>query len=175
MSARTANDRFHSSQVVGRPSQNVHDCHLQLQTIIGTTTSSPNSFDCHPDIETFTVCAGSAVVVAKVDADLNITQKIFRAKPNVRPINETLSFYNPSTPPATTLRNRLASNSKEGGYGAGHLFEESAGESPGTSQLAKRTREATCISLSSGGTLLAVGEVSSLRSSLCPDQCLAHI
>lgn len=161
MSAFTPNNRFHPSQATGRPSQDDHDYSLQLKTVIGTTTSSPNSFDCHPDIQTFVLCAGSAVVLARVDAHLNITQKIFRARPNARPINETPTFYNHSTPPATILRNRLASTSKDGGYGAGHSFEESAAELPGTSQLSKRTREATCISLSSEGTLLAVGEVSS--------------
>lgn len=168
MSALTPNNRVHPIQATGRQSQDDYDCHLQMKTVIGTTTSSPNSFDCHPEIKTFVVCAGSAVIVARVDAHLNITQQIFRARPNARPINETPSFYNTSTPPVTNLRNRLASSLKDGGYRAGYSFEESAAESPGTSQLIKRTREATCISLSSEGTLLAVGEVSSLRSNLCP-------
>lgn len=168
MSALTPNNRFHPTKATGRPSHDDHDYHLQLKTVIGTTTSSSSSFDCHPEIKTFVVCAGSAVIVAKVDAHLNITQQIFRARPNARPVNETPSFYNPSTPPVATLRNRLASSMKDSGYGAGYSFEESAADSPGTNQLTKRTREATCISLSSEGTLLAMGEVSSSRSNLCP-------
>lgn len=168
MSSFTPNNRFHPVQVNGRLFQDDHDYRLHMKTVIGTTTSSPNSFDCHQEIETFVICAGSAVIVARVDAHLNITQQIFRARPNTRPVYETPSFYNPSTPPATTLRNRLPPSLKDVGYGAGYHFEECASESPGTSQLIKRTREATCISLSSEGNLLAVGEVSSLRSNLRP-------
>ncbi|MCJ1468725.1 hypothetical protein MMC07_007355 [Pseudocyphellaria aurata] len=152
MSAQAPNGCLHPSQANGRPSQDDHDYLLRLKTVLGTTTSSPNSFDCHSDIKTFAVCAGSAVIVARVDAHLNIAQQIFRARPNARPVNETPSFYNPSTPPVTTLRNRLASSFKDGGY------DENVAESPAASQITKRTREATCISLSSEGTLLAVGE-----------------
>lgn len=163
MSASTPNNRSYPSPAAGRSLQEDLGCHLQLKTVIGTTTSSPNAFDSLPDIDAFAVCAGSAVIVARVDAHLNINQQLFRARPNARPVNETHSFYNSSTPPISSLRSRLASSLRDSGYGAGSNHEESAGES----QIYKRTREATCISMSPGGDLLAVGEVSSLQSNSC--------
>lgn len=162
MSALTPSNRY-PNQAAVRSFQEDVGCHLQLKTVIGTTTSSPNSFDSLPHINAFAICAGSAVIVARVDAQLNITQNLFRARPNARPVNETFSFYSSSTPPISSLRSRLASSLKESGYGAGHSYEDSGGESAGTSQICKRTREATCISLSPEGNLLAVGEVSSVQ------------
>ena len=173
MSALKSKNRSCPSQVAGKSSQDDASFHLGLKSVIGTTTTSPNSFDFLSENNIFAFCAGSAVVVARVDAQLGISQQFYRARPNIRSVNETQSFYNPSTPPLKTLRNRLASSSKDGGYRAGYSFEESVTESPGTSQLSKRTREASCISLSPGGDLLAVGEVSWLRSFSC--SIIAHV
>ena len=166
MSTLTPSNRY-PNQAAVRSFQEDVGCHLQLKTVIGTTTSSPNSFDSLLAINAFAVCAGSAVIVARVDAQLNITQHLFRARPNARPVNESFSFYS-STSPISSLRSRLASSLKESGYRVGHSYDDSGGESPGTSQICKRTREATCISLSPEGNLLAVGEVSSVRSNSCP-------
>lgn len=160
MSALKPKSRPCLSQVAGRASQEDVGFHLHLKSVIGTTTTSPNSFDSLPEIETFAFCAGSAVIVARVNAQLGITQQFYRARPNIRSVNETHSFYNPSTPPLKALKNRLAPSTKDSGHRAGYSFEESVTESPGTSHLSKRTREASCISLSPEGHLLAVGEVS---------------
>lgn len=141
--------------------------HLLLKTVIGTTTTSPNSFDSLPEISVFAFCAGSAVIVAQVDAQFGITQQFYRARPNIRSVNEIKSFYNPCTPPSGALRNRLASDLRDSNQKVGYSLEESLTESPVTNQLAKRAREASCISLSPDGHLLAVGEVSSLRSNSC--------
>lgn len=164
MSTLTPKSRFYPSRGARRSSQEDLGVHLGLKTVIGTTTSTPNAFDYLPENNVFAVCAGSAVIVGQVDADTNVKQRLFRARPNARSVNEISSYYNASTPPATVSRSRLASSLRDGGYGGGYAVEDIATESPSANQLSKRTRETTCISLSAQGNLLAVGEVSSLRS-----------
>lgn len=133
--------------------------HFALHTIIGTTTSTPNGFDYDSERNLFAHCAGPAAVVVEVDSDLSIKQTLYRARPNTAPINSTSSFYNSSLP-STPTRYRQTSPLKDGLYSnsqGGYL--DSPIESPGREKLQGRTREASCLSLSRHGDLLAVGEV----------------
>ena len=137
------------------------DASLQvtLRSVIGTTTSSPNAFDTLPDHDSFVICAGPAVILHRVDHDLNITQHLYRARPSTAPINSTSSFYNPSTPPNTPRKPRYGSPFKDAGYEIASAAERNH-DSPGQARANLGTREATCVSLSKCGSLMAVGEVS---------------
>lgn len=133
---------------------------LSLKTVIGTTTDSGNGFDSAPQLNTYAVCAGSAVIVARVDEDLNIIQRFYRAGPSAAAVNLSTSFYSPPTP------NILGENSKgtlfrHGNYGNGSpaTTGDASTVSPGRSRASARTRSASCVSLSADGQLLAIGEV----------------
>ena len=141
---------------------------LALKNVIGTTTSSANGFDSDPVNNSFVCCAGPAVVLCKIDEHLNISQRFFRAKPNVLPINATQSFYNASTPPRTPVKQRHGTPFKPINPEAGSVASPKlALDSPAHIEKIQLGREATCVSMSQGGQLLAVGEV---RDSLdtCP-------
>ncbi len=131
---------------------------LSLLTVIGTTTSSSSGFDCLSQAKTFALCAGSVVVLAQSDQDLNITQRYFRAVPTAVPVNPTVSFYNQATPPG---RNRPAGSLRDGIFGSpstGSPRRETT-DSLGKGMVHQRMKAATCLSLSPDATLLAVGEV----------------
>ncbi len=159
----TPMSRFHASHNPGinptKQARGSNSLHLSLNSVVGTTTDSVNAFDALPENHTFVCCAGSAVVLSRVDEHLNITQRLFRARPNTLPINATPSFYNPATPPNTPGKGRHGSPSKDGSSG---LVYNGLLDCPSTSPSqgkAKRSRETSCVSLSRGGSLMAVGEV----------------
>ncbi|KAJ6141818.1 hypothetical protein N7497_010917 [Penicillium chrysogenum] len=83
------------------PSKTSHQSSLSLQTVIGTTTTTPNGFSSHDQSRSFALCAGSAAVLAELDENDKITQRFFRARPSATSVNPSTSFYNQSTPPAT--------------------------------------------------------------------------
>lgn len=155
----TPRHRLHPPHNVAR-SQEDERLQLSLKTVIGTTTSSPNAFDSDSACHNFVYCAGPAAIISHVHEDLEITQRLFRARQNVLPVNATSSFYNPSTPPATPNKSTHGSPFKDGGYanrsGASSEYNP---DSPGTGRIQNRVREATCVSLSRQGSYLAIGEV----------------
>ena len=159
---------------------------LSLQHVIGTTTSSPNGFDCLQSSKTFALCAGSAVVLTTLDHDDQCTQRFFRARPTAA----AASSYNlPITPITPTKgpdhQNRKISSVKDGGLGvlcSGTPYREPA-DSPGqkTWTARERIKAATCVSLSLDGKFLAVGEVGdnsrlslSVRHADCNRQATIH-
>ena len=154
----TPMSRFHASHNPGlnstKQAQELNSLRLSLNSVVGTTTHSVNAFDALPEQHTFVYCAGSAAVLARVDEHLNITQQLFRATPSATPLNAIPSFYNPATPPSTPAKNRNGSPSKDGGCGV--IYPSN---SPGQDRANKRSRETSCVSLSRGGNLMAVGEV----------------
>ena len=83
------------------PSKTSHHSSLSLQTVIGTTTTTPNGFSSHDQSKSFALCAGSAAVLAELDEDANLCQRFFRARPSATSVNPATSFYNQSTPPVT--------------------------------------------------------------------------
>ena len=145
------------------PSKSVHDdngLQLVLKTVIGTTTSSKSTFDSLADSHVFAYCAGPAVVLNRIDQQLNITQHLYRARPSASPLNATPSFYNPSTPPITPGRSRHGSPLKDRSYSkAPTVTSESTNDLPSHGRASNRSREVTCVSLSHCGRFLAVGEV----------------
>ena len=133
---------------------------LSLKSVSGSTTSSSNGFDTLSDHRVFAYCAGPAAVLSYVDEHYNISQRLFRAKPGALPVNSGSSFYNPSTPPTTPSKVRLNSSLRDGSSATGpNTLTSYTQEFAGTSKLASWNREATCLSLSKNGKLVAVGEV----------------
>ncbi len=150
-------------QTPGNSAREESGLSVLLKTVIGTTTSSANAFDSVRESHSFAVCAGSVVVLSQLDEEFKVTQRFFRARPDVWPANVTPSFYNsPAAQGVPDTRNRLVSSLKDGGYGqapAGFTVGNASTESAGRGKANKRTRDVTCVSLSLGGKLLAVGEV----------------
>jgi len=172
-SESTPKNRLHATQPHVRSSRDNTRLDLSLRTVIGTTTDSGNGFDSVPQLNTYAVCAGSAVIVARLDEDLNIIQRFYRAGPSAAAINPSTSFYSPPTP------NSLGESSKgtlfrHGNYGTGSpaaIGDTSMG-SPGKSRASARTRSASCVSLSADGQLLAIGEVKVMAAcQISTDQC----
>ena len=166
-SVLTPSSRIHASQTYSlnppKQAQELKNLELSLKDIIGTTTDSVNAFDALPGHHSFVCCAGSAAVLSRVDEHLNISQQFFRARPNTSPINATPSFYNPATPPITPGKNRLGSPFKGEVSRISYTgsFNDSS-SSPSQGRANKPSRETSCVSLSRGGDLVAVGEVNRL-------------
>ena len=163
-SVHTPLSRLHASQNTGlnptKQARELNNLQLSLKNVIGTTTNSVNAFDALPGHHSFVCCAGSAAVLSRVDERLNISQQFFRAKPNISPINATPSFYNPATPPITPGKNRRGSPFKDEGprtiYNGSHNYPPN---SPNQGRANNLNRETSCVSLSRGGDLMAIGEV----------------
>ncbi|KAB8346188.1 hypothetical protein FH972_023234 [Carpinus fangiana] len=136
---------------------------LALKQVIGTTADSSNGFDHLESQRSFAFVAGAAAVLARVDENLRITQRFFRAKPTAGPINSNTPIYDsptPAAPTSTFSRSRLGSAARESGVGL-PPFDLSIGvaDSPGNrGALRERAKAATCVSLSRDGKLLAIGE-----------------
>ena len=160
--ALTPRNRFRTTQDVAQGREIDHGWQLTLRSVIGTTTTSNNAFDSVPELSVFAYCAGPAVILSEVDEAFNVSQRLFRSRHSASPINGTSSFYNPSTPPTTPSRSRHGSPLKEAIYGS-----EEYSTTPGSGKAGGWNRDATCISLSRGGKLLAVGEVKSVQCTPC--------
>ena len=150
--------KFHAIQSPGRdPSKQAreyNDLQLSLKSVVGSTTNSVNAFDALPD--TFVCCAGSAAVLSLADDHLRITQRLFRARPNVLPINTTPSFYNSATQPSTPGNSRHGSPLKGEMYNG---LQDHPPGSPSQRRANNRSREISCVALSRRGNLMALGEV----------------
>lgn len=166
----TPSNRFHTARSAGANASSTYasknneaenSLHLTLKNIIGNTTRSVSAFDASPERNSFVCCAGPAVVLSQIDEHHNISQRLFRAKPNTAPLNVTQSFYNPSIPPKTPARSLYGSPLKARGPGVGPTAS-SERDFPDHFSGSSRSRETTCVSFSHKGHLLAVGEVNKL-------------
>ncbi|CAI7622044.1 unnamed protein product [Penicillium bialowiezense] len=146
------------------PSKTSHQSSLSLQTVIGTTTTTPNGFSSHDQSRSFALCAGSAAVLAQLDDDDNISQRFFRARPSAISLNPSTSFYNQnSTPPSTPdPRSRSLSHIRSNPHlnipnGSPSSEAGEAGSPRGWSSR-ERIKAVTSVSISPNGRFLAVGE-----------------
>ncbi|KAI9826175.1 MAG: hypothetical protein M1819_007431 [Sarea resinae] len=141
-----------------------YDSCLSLRQVIGTTTCSAASFDCLPWKRLFASTAGAAAIVIKVDDDLRVCQRFFRARPTAQPVASTNGSYYPSTPtPATAeSRTRTVASLRDAGIGYSAINSPMSdwGESPSskTWSARERVKAATSVSFSPDGKFLAVGE-----------------
>ncbi|KAJ5150132.1 hypothetical protein N7448_001710 [Penicillium atrosanguineum] len=144
------------------PSKSSHQSSLSLQTVLGTTTTTPNGFSSHDQSKRFALCAGSAAVLAELDDDANISQRFFRARPSATSVNPTTSFYNHSTPPATPdPKSRSLSHIRSNPHlnlPASPSGETSDSGSPRAWSSRERIKAVTSVSISPNGRFLAVGE-----------------
>lgn len=158
------------------PNKTAHDgagLSMSLQSIIGTTASSSSGFDCLSKRKSFAICAGSVVVLAQLDVDLNITRRYFRAVPTAVPINTTTTFHRQATPPG---HNRPAGSLRDGMFGSISTVSprRETIDSPGKGMVHQRMKAAKCVSLSPDATLLAVGEVKKING-LVHNQGLTYV
>lgn len=145
----------------------LYESGLSLKRIIGTTVSSPNAFSCLSPSRIFAYTAGAAAVVVNIDDTSNYSQRFFRARPTAIPLNATNnSSCTPSTPTNTANdgRNRSVANIRDSAVPYSPSTPHTSldwGESPSSKTWTSRERikAATCLSISSDGRLLAVGEV----------------
>lgn len=147
---------------------------LSLNTVIGTTIDSGNGFDSLSKYNTYAVCAGSTVILSRIDEQLNAVQSFYRAEQNVTAQNPNDSFYSPNASNNSREGVRAtASPYRDSSHGIGKLatYTDAFMESPGKSRASTRTRSASCISLSADGRLLAVGEVKSNILLQLPADC----
>lgn len=148
--------------LTGTNGKDLNNLRVSFNSVIGTTTDSANAFDSLPENHTIAYCAGSATVLAQVDEHLNLTQRLFRVRPNASPVNPTPSFYNPATPPITPAKSRHGPHSKDGGSETIYNgLQDYHSKSPSQIKATNRNRQTSCLSLSRRGDLMAVGEVNS--------------
>lgn len=144
-----------------------HQSSLSLQTVIGTTTTTPNGFSSHDHSKSFALCAGSAAVLAELDDNANVNQRFFRARPSATSVHPTTSFYNHSTSSSPVTPDSKArslshfrSNPHLNMHHASPTNEFGDNGSPRTWSSRDRIKAVTSVSISPNGRFLAVGEVS---------------
>lgn len=136
---------------------------LSLRTVIGTTTETPNGFSCHANSNRFAICAGSAAILAEVDASGQVSQRFFRARPTVSSVNPVYSFYDTAFTGGTTDgRRKTGMNPRPTGFGLGSTgsprrdWNEDSGSKTWTAR--ERVKATSSVSLSPNGSFLAFGE-----------------
>ncbi|GAB1191133.1 hypothetical protein APSETT444_000304 [Aspergillus pseudonomiae] len=140
-----------------------HQATLSLQTVIGTTTTSPHGFSSHDQSKSFALCAGSAAILAELDEAGNVNQRFFRARPSASSVHPVTPFYHQSTPPTTPdTRARPSSGVKStahsailNGSPANELAESNSSRAWSSRE---RVKAVTSVSISPNGRFLAVGE-----------------
>jgi hypothetical protein len=138
-----------------------HQSVLSLQTVIGTTTTTPNGFSSHETSRSFALCVGSAAILADIDTDGTVNQRFFRARPTASPVNPVVSFYNHPTSPTTPdnrVRSIVSRVGASGGPSPAGDWIDSSGSRTWTSR--ERIKAVTSVAISPNGRFLAVGEVS---------------
>ena len=138
---------------------------LTLKSIIGTTTTSSRGFDCNVATSSFATCAGSTAVVSYVDNELNVKQKFFRARQGPSaPYSGSSNHDAQGVSNTPDLRNHIVGSLRRKTFGVGFARSPQVDQSisPGRASIRQKTRAASCVSLSSDGRLLAVGEVYSM-------------
>lgn len=152
-----SDSRGPASPSLRRPEKG-RDIKVVCTSVHGVTTSHPAAFDHSQKYNLFVTCAGSAVVLHRLDASgKGSTQQVIQP-----PVSSTVkqeSICSPGTPP------RLARHGANGSPKT-PLKSEACSSSPlryrsqELPQRLKRPKEISCVSLSSCGKFLALGEAS---------------
>src|SRR5436305_1260316 len=118
-----SNTAFPRTSTVKSPSKSTRSLYedsLSLRRIIGTTASSSCGFDCLPSAKSFAYTAGAAAVVVKLDDNLQVSQRFFRAHPSATSLNSsTPSTFLPQTTGTSSpeVRNRTVASLRDAGIG----------------------------------------------------------
>ncbi|RAK97226.1 WD40 repeat domain-containing protein [Aspergillus ibericus CBS 121593] len=136
---------------------------LNLQTVIGTTTTTPHGFSSHEESRSFALCAGSVVVLAELDDEHCVNQRFFRARPSATSVNPVTSFYSQSTPPTTPdsrakFSGSIRSTTHSNAYSGSPCNDPVDNGSPRGWSSRERVKAVTCTAISPNGRFLAVGE-----------------
>lgn len=137
------------------------DYNLQLQRVIGTTTSSPNGLACCPTTNSYAYCAGAVAVLSKLSPDGTPIHRYFKARPTAPSLNPPTSHY--ETALASTPTKRRASSftprKRLDDYNNGSVGRDWSDESGAQTWTAReRIKTVACVSLSRDGQFLVVGE-----------------
>ncbi|TAQ89134.1 hypothetical protein B7494_g2527 [Chlorociboria aeruginascens] len=143
----------------------LYESGLSLKRIIGTTVSSPTSFDCLASSGIFAYTAGAAAVVVNIDDNSSYSQRFFRARPTAIPLNlASAPSGAPSTPinTANDGRNRALVGLRDAPILNSPSTPQNSiewGDSPMSKTWTSRERikAATCLSISQDGRFLATG------------------
>ncbi|KPI38569.1 WD repeat-containing protein 62 [Cyphellophora attinorum] len=132
---------------------------LQLQHVIGATTTSPPGLASCALNNTYAYCAGSVAVLAEIQADGETTKRYYRARPTTTSINPGVSHYNGLTSTSTRRRTSLYSSNqpREVDKSIGSIRDQGDG-SLQTWTARERIKTISCVALSNDGRWLAVGE-----------------
>ncbi|PWY71664.1 WD40 repeat-like protein [Aspergillus heteromorphus CBS 117.55] len=141
----------------------LHQANLTLQTVIGTTTTTPHGFACHEQSRSFALCAGSTAVLAELDDENRMNQRFFKARPSATSVNPVTSFYGQSTPPSTPdSRAKFSGSARSSAppsvYGTSPSNDPTDNGSPRGWSSRERVKAVTCTAISPNGRFLAVGE-----------------
>ncbi|KAL8721518.1 MAG: hypothetical protein Q9225_001817 [Loekoesia sp. 1 TL-2023] len=137
-----------------------HDTGLSLipEVVIGSTISSINALSASVDTHSFAFCAGSTVVLATVNSQLGLDQRLFCVKPDALPAQATPSYYNPATPAKAAGNSGHTSALFRDENTSGSVPIDHNVDSPSRVKSAHRSRSLTSVSLSPSGKFLAIGE-----------------
>ncbi|OOF99580.1 hypothetical protein ASPCADRAFT_138190 [Aspergillus carbonarius ITEM 5010] len=136
---------------------------LNLQTVIGTTTTTPHGFSSHEESKSFALCAGSVVVLAELDDEHCVNQRFFRARPSAASVNPVTSFYSQSTPPTTPdsrakFSGSIRSTAHSNAHNSSPCNDLVDNGSPRGWSSRERVKAVTSTAISPNGRFLAVGE-----------------
>ncbi|ETN41950.1 uncharacterized protein HMPREF1541_03889 [Cyphellophora europaea CBS 101466] len=134
---------------------------LQLQHVIGTTTTTPTGLTCCPATNQYAYCAGAVAVLATVQTDGTTSKKYYRARPTAPSLNAPTSYYDKGSPSTTPSRRRTSlfsptrARDPDATPVAAREWEDGASQ---TWTARERIKTVTCVAISSTGRWLAVGE-----------------
>ncbi|KAL8695176.1 MAG: hypothetical protein Q9218_000344 [Villophora microphyllina] len=154
----------HSTRLTLTPAQNRRksvensdgDLYLVAKAVIGSSVVSTNTLSASVEANIFAFSAGSIVVLALINPELSLDQRLVCVKPNAVPRQVTPSYYNHATPTkAAGNRNNLNSPFRDDSPAS----TDRKADSISKAKSVHRPRSVTSISLSPSGRYLAVGEV----------------
>lgn len=130
---------------------------LQLEQVVGTTSSSPNGLACCVITNTYAYCAGAVAVLATVHPDGTTMRRYFKARPTAASLNPSSSFYDTSSPFAISPRRRTSIFARRKCQDVDFGSHQDEGTNQ-TWTARERIKTVTCVALSENGRWLAVGE-----------------
>ena len=131
---------------------------LQLTKVIGTTTSTPTGLACCPAANSYVYCAGAVTVHATVQDDGTTVERYFKARPTASSLNPVSSYYDGNSPASSPhkRRNSIFSIRQTQDAEPSRDWADDGGSQ--TWSARERIKSVTCVSLSTNGRWLAVGE-----------------
>lgn len=134
---------------------------LQLQHVVGTTTTTPTGLACCPPTNQYAYCAGAVAVLATVHDDGSTVKKYYRARPTAPSLHAPTSYYDNNSPSPAPSHRRASSfaprrlRNSDVGRAVARDWEDTGSQ---TWTARERIKTVTCVAISDTGRWLAVGE-----------------